>query len=50
MLQLQFQAAMGGDSELKTPKVDARAARLAKDLNTELAQALGGEPDKATKL
>jgi len=50
MLQLQFQAAMGGDSELKTPKVDARAARLAKDLNTELAQALGGEPDKAAKL
>jgi len=44
-LQLQFQAAMGGGSGLKTPSVDARAARLAKDLDAELAQALRGESD-----
>ncbi|MGE4634578.1 MAG: AsmA family protein [Arenicellales bacterium] len=47
MLQLQFQAAMGGGSGLKTPPVDARAVRLAKDLDAELAQALRGEPDEA---
>jgi hypothetical protein len=45
LLQLQFQAAMGGGSGLKTPSVDARAARLAKDLDAELAQALRGESD-----
>ena len=50
MLQLQFQAAMGGGAGLKTPPADARAARLAKDLDAELAQALGGAPDKAAKL
>ncbi len=45
MLQLQFQAAMGGGAGLKTPPADARAAHLAKDLDAELAQALGAEPD-----
>jgi len=49
MLQLQFQAAMGGGSELETPSVDAQAARLAKDLDAELAQALGGKQDAAAE-
>ncbi|MBT4405867.1 MAG: AsmA family protein [Acidiferrobacteraceae bacterium] len=49
MLQLQFQAAMGGGSGLKTPPADVRAARLAKDLDAELAQALGGAPDAAAE-
>ncbi len=49
MLQLQFQAAMGGGSGLKAPSADVRAARLAKDLDAELTQALGGEPDETAQ-
>ena len=49
MLQLQFQAAMGGGSGLETPSVDAQAARLAKELDAELAQALGGKQDAAAE-